>query len=91
MTTGHVAYELIFVFLARNLPKAVLSSKEPKIWASRRLDSGRKSLVGVAAGERPALLVTIHGGPTAFASQTLSMEKQFWTSRGFAVADIDYR
>ncbi len=43
-----------------------------------------------AAGERPPLLVISHGGPTAAASSTLSWEIQFWTSRGFAVVDVNY-
>jgi dipeptidyl aminopeptidase/acylaminoacyl peptidase len=38
-----------------------------------------------------ALLVRVHGGPTAQASSALDLEVQFWTSRGFAVADVDYR
>jgi dipeptidyl aminopeptidase/acylaminoacyl peptidase len=41
-------------------------------------------------GERPPLLVTIHGGPTAAARPVLDPEVQFWTSRGFALADVDY-
>ncbi len=41
-------------------------------------------------GELPPLLVTIHGGPTSSAEATLSLSQQFWTSRGFAVADVDY-
>ena len=41
-------------------------------------------------GELPPLLVKSHGGPTAAASSTLDLEVQFWTSRGFAVADVDY-
>jgi dipeptidyl aminopeptidase/acylaminoacyl peptidase len=40
--------------------------------------------------ELPPLLVKSHGGPTAAASSTLDLEVQFWTSRGFAVADVDY-
>ncbi|MFZ0708405.1 MAG: prolyl oligopeptidase family serine peptidase, partial [Terrimicrobiaceae bacterium] len=40
--------------------------------------------------ELPPLLVKSHGGPTAAASTTLDLEIQFWTSRGFAVADVDY-
>ena len=43
------------------------------------------------AGELPPLLVTIHGGPTGAATDTLNPATQFWTSRGFAVLDVDYR
>ncbi len=42
------------------------------------------------SGELPPLLVTIHGGPTAAARPVLDPEVQFWTSRGFALADVDY-
>jgi dipeptidyl aminopeptidase/acylaminoacyl peptidase len=41
-------------------------------------------------GERPPLLVRIHGGPTAHVTATLSPEIQFFTSRGFAVVDVNY-
>jgi dipeptidyl aminopeptidase/acylaminoacyl peptidase len=41
-------------------------------------------------GERPPLLVKSHGGPTAAASAALDPRIQFWTSRGFAVADVNY-
>jgi acetyl esterase/lipase len=41
--------------------------------------------------ERPPLIVMIHGGPTAAARPGFSLAKQFWTSRGFAVVDVDYR
>ena len=43
------------------------------------------------AGESPPLLVMSHGGPTGSTSDTLSPATQFWTSRGFAVLDVDYR
>ncbi|MPY94556.1 MAG: prolyl oligopeptidase family serine peptidase [Acidimicrobiia bacterium] len=42
-------------------------------------------------GERPPLLVLSHGGPTASASAAFNLAVQFWTSRGFAVVDVDYR
>ena len=42
------------------------------------------------AGERPPLLVISHGGPTAAATARLNLEIQFWTSRGFAVVDVNY-
>ncbi|GAA4025951.1 S9 family peptidase [Actimicrobium antarcticum] len=42
------------------------------------------------AGTRPPLLVFNHGGPTSAASATLNLSIQFWTSRGFAVVDVNY-
>ena len=41
--------------------------------------------------ERPPLLVLTHGGPTAAASSAFNLRLQFWTSRGFAVLDVNYR
>ncbi|WP_137161069.1 S9 family peptidase [Blastococcus sp. CCUG 61487] len=42
-------------------------------------------------GELPPLLVLVHGGPTSAASPVLNLAVQYWTSRGFCVADVDYR
>jgi dipeptidyl aminopeptidase/acylaminoacyl peptidase len=42
------------------------------------------------AHERPPLLVITHGGPTGATSGVLDPKIQFWTSRGFAVLDVDY-
>ena len=41
-------------------------------------------------GERPPLVVMSHGGPTAMASDSFSLRVQWWTSRGFAVVDVNY-
>ena len=38
----------------------------------------------------PPLIVLCHGGPTAQASPALDIKKQFWTTRGFALLDVNY-
>jgi dipeptidyl aminopeptidase/acylaminoacyl peptidase len=43
------------------------------------------------AAERPPLLVLAHGGPTAQARRQLQTAILYWTSRGIAVVDVDYR
>lgn len=42
-------------------------------------------------GERPPLIVQIHGGPTGAAAPVFSTAVQYWTSRGFGVVDVNYR
>jgi dipeptidyl aminopeptidase/acylaminoacyl peptidase len=43
-----------------------------------------------ARGEKPPLIVKVHSGPTAAASNVLAFGVQYWTSRGFAVLDVNY-
>jgi dipeptidyl aminopeptidase/acylaminoacyl peptidase len=42
-------------------------------------------------GELPPLLTRSHGGPTGFADTGFNDALQYWTSRGFAVLDVNYR
>ena len=41
--------------------------------------------------EKPPLLVKCHGGPSGVALKGLDWKIQYWTSRGFAVLDVNYR
>jgi dipeptidyl aminopeptidase/acylaminoacyl peptidase len=43
------------------------------------------------SGERPPLLVASHGGPTSSTDAAFKWSFQYWTSRGFAVVDVNYR
>lgn len=70
-------------------PTAADATDEPVAHAlvyQPRLDS-----VGGPVDAAPPLVVRIHGGPTAGARPELSTSVQFWTTRGFAVADVNYR
>ncbi len=42
------------------------------------------------ADSLPPLITLSHGGPTAFAAPNFKIAYQFWTSRGFAILDVNY-
>ncbi len=43
-----------------------------------------------AEGEAPPLIVLLHGGPTSHATPAFKVGVQFWTTRGYAVVDVNY-
>ena len=45
---------------------------------------------GPAGGEKPPLVVKVHGGPTSHSKAELAMGIQYWTSRGFALLDVNH-
>lgn len=47
--------------------------------------------VSTPEGSRPPLIVQCHGGPTGSAEPGLDLVVQYFTSRGFAVVQVDYR
>jgi dipeptidyl aminopeptidase/acylaminoacyl peptidase len=42
-------------------------------------------------GTLPPLIVKVHGGPVGATNSSLNPSIQFWTSRGFAVFDVNHR
>jgi dipeptidyl aminopeptidase/acylaminoacyl peptidase len=42
------------------------------------------------AGEKPPLMVISHGGPTGATTSDFRLGIQYWTTRGFAVLDVNY-
>lgn len=48
-------------------------------------------LASTSSAAKPPLLVMVHGGPTARAYGHFDLQKQFWTSRGFAILDVNHR
>jgi len=41
-------------------------------------------------GEKPPLVVKVHGGPTSHSKPELALTTQYWTSRGFALLDVNH-
>ena len=50
----------------------------------------RNSAYRAPADSRPPLLAFVHGGPTGDATPEFAPAIQFWTTRGFAVVDVNY-
>jgi len=98
-----VHYDGTVIREARTLPLADAYFPEPEVL---RFDTGAKGSNEVAhalyfapanphytapVDEKPPLIVLAHGGPTSAARSQLSLVQRFWTSRGFAVVDVNYR
>jgi len=82
----------------RPLAEAELSRPEPLRfasgageWAHAFFYPPRNAAHSGPAGELPPLVLFLHGGPTSACYPVFDPRIQFWTQRGFAVADLNYR
>jgi dipeptidyl aminopeptidase/acylaminoacyl peptidase len=73
-----------------SIPRQIEFPTEGGVTAFAHFYPPRNRDAAGTGGERPPLIVMSHGGPTAEASPGFSLETQFWTSRGFAVVDVNY-
>jgi dipeptidyl aminopeptidase/acylaminoacyl peptidase len=95
LATGHV--ETIRSSSSIDFPKSLLSVAESIEFPSSDGRSAHafyyppcNAKCTAPPGERPPVILISHGGPTTAASATLDLRVQFWTSRGFAVVDVNY-
>ncbi|MGA7936361.1 MAG: S9 family peptidase [Kovacikia sp.] len=73
-----------------SVPKAIAFPTENGLTAYGFFYPPANQDYGAPADERPPLLVKSHGGPTAATSTAFNLKIQYWTSRGFAVLDVNY-
>jgi len=84
--SGNVALDPAYV----SVPQPIEFPTEHALTAHGYYYAPRNPDYQAPTGELPPLLVISHGGPTSATSSALSLSIQFWTSRGFAVLDVDY-
>jgi dipeptidyl aminopeptidase/acylaminoacyl peptidase len=73
-----------------SIPKPIEFSTEDGLTAHAFYYPPRNHDYEAPPGDKPPLVVHCHGGPTAAAGQTYPFEYQYWTSRGFAIVDVNY-
>jgi dipeptidyl aminopeptidase/acylaminoacyl peptidase len=73
-----------------SLPRAVEFPTEHKLKAHGFFYPPTNPDFTAPSGELPPLMVISHGGPTGATNTSLRYGIQYWTSRGFAVLDVNY-
>jgi dipeptidyl aminopeptidase/acylaminoacyl peptidase len=73
-----------------SLPKTIEFSTEGGMTAHAIYYPPKNQKYEAPPGEEPPLMVRCHGGPTGSAGPTYTFEYHYWTSRGFAVVDVNY-
>jgi len=73
-----------------SLPKAIEFQTEGGLTAHATYYPPKNKDHEAPPGEKPPLMVRCHGGPTGSAGPVYPFEYQYWTSRGFAIVDVNY-
>lgn len=73
------------------LPPERISRPQSLCYASGGAEAHGYFYPAMDGTEKPPLVVFIHGGPTSACYPVLDPRIQYWTQRGFAVADLNYR
>jgi len=73
-----------------SIPEAIEFPTEGGVTAHAFYYPPRNAEYHALPSERPPLIVISHGGPTTQTKAVLDLQVQFWTSRGFAVVDVNY-
>ena len=85
--SGELDFDASFV----SIPEAIEFPTEDGQSAHAFVYRPRNGDFAAPTGEKPPLLVKSHGGPTGSARSGFDAGVQYWTTRGFAVADVNYR
>ncbi|MGC1330363.1 prolyl oligopeptidase family serine peptidase [Pseudomonas sp.] len=73
------------------LAAAQVSHPQPLRYASGDSEAFGFFYPAMNGDSQPPLVVFIHGGPTSACYPVFDSRIQYWTQRGFAVADLNYR
>ncbi|MFB4392367.1 MULTISPECIES: prolyl oligopeptidase family serine peptidase [unclassified Pseudomonas] len=76
---------------AELLPSSRISLPQPIHYPSAEGSAHGFFYPAMSGDTPPPLLVFIHGGPTSACYPVLDPRVQYWTQRGFAVVDLNYR
>jgi len=73
-----------------SIPDAIEFPTEGGVTAHAFYYPPRNADFSALPSDRPPLIVISHGGPTTQTKAVLDLQVQYWTSRGFAVVDVNY-
>ncbi|KPY08469.1 S9 family peptidase [Pseudomonas syringae group genomosp. 3] len=73
------------------LPAELISRPQALCYPSGGAEAYGYFYPAMTGAQKPPLVVFIHGGPTSACYPVLDPRIQYWTHRGFAVADLNYR